>query len=83
LIGWAANSDFTFPLDVSKSADIEAASRRNAFSMGWFTDPLVFGRYPKEMTDRITDGRLPEFTPEESEMLMKSWDFLGINHYGS
>jgi hypothetical protein len=36
-----------------------------AFAFGWFWDPCVFGKYPDEMTSRITDGRLPTFTPEE------------------
>lgn len=35
------------------------------------------------MTDYIKDGRLPSFTPEDSEMVTGSYDFIGVNHYSS
>jgi len=54
-----------------------------AFAFGWYVDPIVFGRYPEEMTELVTDGRLPKFTPEESEMVKGSLDYIGLNHYTS
>lgn len=45
-------------------------------------DPVVYGDYPPEMR-RIHGNELPRFTSEESMMLSKSIDFIGINHYGS
>jgi beta-glucosidase len=71
------------PYNISNPADVAAANRNLAFAYGWFVDPIVFGRYPQEMTDLITDGRLPTFTKDESDMLIGSYDYIGLNHYSS
>lgn len=42
--------------------------------------PIVFGRYPKSMRERV-GHRLPEFTKEEAEMVKGSTDFLGLFIY--
>ncbi|XP_051131802.1 beta-glucosidase 24-like [Andrographis paniculata] len=60
--------------------DIEAASRAVDFMWGWFVEPVVTGYYPKVMRDRVGD-RLPEFTPEQREMVKGSYDFIGMNYY--
>ncbi len=52
-----------------------------AFQLAWFLDPVIYGRYPKEMTDIVTDGRLPTFTEEEAAMVKGSVDYIGINQY--
>ena len=59
----ANNIDFMVPYNTSNLDDVEAVNRQMAFQLGWFVDPIVFGRYPEEMTDYVTDGRLPTFTP--------------------
>jgi beta-glucosidase len=59
----ANNIDFMVPYNTSNLDDIEAVNRQMAFQLGWFVDPIVFGRYPEEMTDYVTDGRLRAFTP--------------------
>ena len=46
-------------------------------------DPVVFGKYPDEMTSEVIDGRLPKFTEEEASMLKGSVDFIGFNQYTS
>ncbi len=66
MIGLTTNTDFAVPYNSSKPEDIEAASRSLAFAFGWYVDPIVFGKYPDEMTKLLTDGRLPTFTAEES-----------------
>ena len=81
VIGWTCNNDFALPWNASDPADIEAANRQLAFQYGWFVDPIVFGRYPKEMTDSVTDGRLPTFTEEEVTLIKGSYDYIGLNHY--
>ncbi|KFK28774.1 hypothetical protein AALP_AA7G045600 [Arabis alpina] len=53
-----------------------------AFYMNWFLDPVVFGRYPKEMQE-IFGEDLPEFTKDERKMSKKGLDFIGINQYTS
>ncbi|KAH6795713.1 hypothetical protein C2S51_036699 [Perilla frutescens var. frutescens] len=62
--------------------DIEAANRALAFNIAWTLDPLVFGDYPPEMR-RIHGNELPSFSLEESLLVSKSIDFIGINHYGT
>jgi Beta-glucosidase/6-phospho-beta-glucosidase/beta-galactosidase len=46
-------------------------------------DPLVFGRYPIEMSSMITDNRLPSFNSSMSKLIKGSFDFLGLNYYYS
>lgn len=83
VIGLTTNTDGAIPFDVNKPEDVSASSRQLAFAFGWFYDPIVFGKYPDEMSSLITGGRLPSFTPEESEMLKGSFDYVGVNHYSS
>jgi beta-glucosidase/6-phospho-beta-glucosidase/beta-galactosidase len=54
------------------------AKREVMKNLGWFTDPLFFGKYPKEL-----DGLVPEFTLSEKILLRNSIDFFGLNHYTS
>jgi len=77
------NNDFALPWNASNPEDVAAANRQLAFQFGWFVDPIVFGKYPDEMTESIKDGRLPTFTPEEVAMVKGSYDFIGLNHYTS
>ncbi|OAY63922.1 Beta-glucosidase 6 [Ananas comosus] len=45
-----------------------------------FIDPLVFGDYPISMRTRVKN-RLPRFTSDESALIKRSLDFVGISHY--
>ena len=54
-----------------------------AFAFGWFWDPLVYGKYPDEMTSLVTDGRLPTFSPDEVNLIKDSYDYIGLNTYTS
>lgn len=45
-----------------------------------FLDPIFFGRYPQAM-ENLVGERLPEISPEMSEFLKGSLDFVGLNHY--
>lgn len=83
VIGFTTNTDFNVPYNNTKQEDIDAASRSMAFAFAWFVDPVMFGKYPDEMTSLIKDGRLPTFTPEQSAMLKGSVDYIGLNHYTS
>lgn len=47
-----------------------------------FTDPVVFGDYPKSMRENLGD-RLPKFTAEQSALLKGSYDWIGFNHYST
>ncbi|KAK6934372.1 Glycoside hydrolase family 1 [Dillenia turbinata] len=60
--------------------DKDAANRAMEFSLGWFLDPLFFGKYPHSM-QRLVGDRLPEIPSDISKILVGSLDFVGINHY--
>ncbi|CAN1130007.1 Beta-glucosidase 12 [Linum perenne] len=60
--------------------DVDAAQRALDWMYGWFMDPITFGDYPRTMVD-LLGSRLPKFTEEESRLLRKSYDFLGLNYY--
>ncbi|PWA58667.1 beta glucosidase 41 [Artemisia annua] len=62
--------------------DQEAASRAMDFNLGWFLDPLLLGNYPLSMQTQVGD-RLPQITPEVSEFIIRTLDFVGVNHYTS
>ncbi|KAA8520277.1 hypothetical protein F0562_014533 [Nyssa sinensis] len=68
---------------ISLSAISQRAARRAIdFMFGWFLHPMTYGDYPKNMR-ALVGNRLPKFTEEESMMLQKSYDFLGVNYYTS
>ncbi|KAF3433996.1 hypothetical protein FNV43_RR25099 [Rhamnella rubrinervis] len=58
----------------------EATSRALDFNLGWFLHPITYGDYPETMKS-IVGNRLPKFTKSESDSLIGSFDFLGMNYY--
>nr|KAJ0226631.1 hypothetical protein LSAT_V11C100007740 [Lactuca sativa]KAJ0227557.1 hypothetical protein LSAT_V11C100007680 [Lactuca sativa]KAJ0228408.1 hypothetical protein LSAT_V11C100007660 [Lactuca sativa] len=46
-----------------------------------FMNSIFNGKYPQSMIDNVTDGRLPEFTDKQIELLTGSFNFLGLNYY--
>ncbi|KAL6652541.1 hypothetical protein ACP70R_011466 [Stipagrostis hirtigluma subsp. patula] len=47
-----------------------------------FMDPLTRGDYPVSMR-ALVGNRLPQFTKEQSELLLGAFDFIGLNYYTS
>ena len=41
---------------------------------------MTYGEYPKTIR-AFAGNRLPKFTAEETAILQKSYDFLGVNYY--
>ena len=80
-IGIVLNQDWAEPL-TQDPLDVIAANRKNEFTMGWFADPLVFGKYPDSMINLVGD-RLPKFTVEEKKRLIGSYDYFAFNHYST
>ncbi|KAM0826350.1 hypothetical protein ACQ4PT_068930 [Festuca glaucescens] len=64
----------------NSTEDIAAAKRAQAFFTGWFLNPLYYGDYPLVMKEN-TGSKLPVFSRNQSEQLINSMDFLGINYY--
>ncbi|PIA61391.1 hypothetical protein AQUCO_00300732v1 [Aquilegia coerulea] len=60
--------------------DAKATQRAYDLFMGWFINPLVFGDYPKTLK-KHAGSKIPTFTPQQSELVKGSFDFLGLNHY--
>ncbi|KAH7440516.1 hypothetical protein KP509_04G111200 [Ceratopteris richardii] len=58
--------------------DMGAAQRATDFLMGWFLDPIFFGKYPDSMQE-LVGSRLPSFTAEQIAQLNGSLDFIGLN----
>ncbi|KAJ1421940.1 Glycosyl hydrolases family 1, N-terminal conserved site [Sesbania bispinosa] len=79
LIGIVLNSNWFLPFSNEK-LDNRAARRALDFMFGWFMDPLTKGKYPKRMVS-LVGNRLPNFTEEQSKLLIGSFDFLGLNYY--
>ncbi|GJQ82456.1 hypothetical protein Trydic_g11867, partial [Trypoxylus dichotomus] len=92
VVGITVNGVWAEPLSESDE-DQASADLYMSMNFAWFLDPIFGnGDYPANMKQAIDDlsvsqgfkrSRLPEFTPEEKEMLRDSADFLGLNHYGS
>ncbi|XP_013595838.1 PREDICTED: beta-glucosidase 47-like isoform X2 [Brassica oleracea var. oleracea] len=80
-IGIVMNTIWFEPVSDSL-ADSLAAERAQAFYLTWFLDPVVFGRYPREMKDILGED-LPEFTKDDLKSSKNGLDFIGINQYTS
>ncbi len=64
--------------------DKEAAKRADGYYNRWFLDPVLKGRYPKDMIDWYSrKACVPEFTQTDLEIINSPVDFLGINYYSS
>jgi beta-glucosidase len=72
--------DWVEPWDPDDAEDIVACQRKQEFFLGWFGDPVYFGKYPASVREQIQD-RLPEFTAEEVVLVQGSNDFFGSNSY--
>ena len=82
-VGITLNADWPEPMR-SSATDSSACARYLDFTLGWFAHPIFrTGDYPPSMRYRVGEGRLPTFTPSESELLLGSADFLGLNWYST
>lgn len=70
--------------------DISAARQANFWvdtedvthSNAWWTDTMIFGKYPEEAEEILKD-EMPKYTQEEMEIISSPIDYYGINIYGS
>ncbi|TVU51448.1 hypothetical protein EJB05_02879, partial [Eragrostis curvula] len=70
------------PYDKNHHVHSQARDRSIDYNLGWFLEPLYRGDYPFTMRALIQD-RLPQFTAEEKNKLIGSFDMLGLNYYTS
>nr|1MYR_A Chain A, MYROSINASE [Sinapis alba] len=68
------------PYNDTDRHSIAATERMKQFFLGWFMGPLTNGTYPQIMIDTV-GARLPTFSPEETNLVKGSYDFLGLNYY--
>ncbi|MED6211010.1 Beta-glucosidase 46 [Stylosanthes scabra] len=80
-IGIVLHIDWFEPFSNS-TADLLATERAQAFTINWILDPVIFGKYPREM-EMILGPILPRFSRMEREKLKRGVDFIGVNHYSS
>ncbi|TVU22453.1 hypothetical protein EJB05_32150, partial [Eragrostis curvula] len=64
----------------NSTEDINATERARAFYTDWLLDPLYYGDYPTIMKE-VAGSKLPKFSRAQSERLISSIDFLGVNYY--
>ncbi|KAJ4903220.1 Beta-glucosidase 15 [Raphanus sativus] len=81
-VGIALNVGWYLPYTES-AEDRLAVARVMAFTIDYFLEPIVTGKYPVDMVNNVKGGRLPTFTAEQSKMLKGAYDFIGINYYSS
>ncbi|XP_049382430.1 beta-glucosidase 18-like isoform X23 [Solanum stenotomum] len=79
MIGIALDIQWYEPFSNS-SEDIAATERARSFYFNWFLDPIILGRYPKEMV-QILGSNLPNFSKNDLSKLSYGLDFIGINYY--
>lgn len=79
IIGITLNCHWFVPFS-NDTLDHQAAERALDFMFGWFMQPLTTGHYPETMQS-LLGSRLPNFTKEQSKLLIGSFDFIGLNYY--
>ena len=77
---------FSPAFSVDNTADNKLAEyHANQFSTHWFYDPILLGRYPEYVVEKLKDADLlPEWTQEELDTLKAAApfnDFMGLNYY--
>ncbi|KAK4480870.1 hypothetical protein RD792_011722 [Penstemon davidsonii] len=82
-IGIVLNSNWLVPLDPNSDADVKAAKRGVDFMLGWFLDPVLYGKYPDSMIEYVPNDNLAQFSHQEAHQLKGSIDFMGLNYYTS
>lgn len=86
VIGAAPVGITSFPV-TDKTKDIEAAKKRmfsvaekNTWNNTWYTDPMIFGRYPEDGL-RLFTKELPSYPARDLDIIKQPLDFYGANIY--
>ena len=81
-IGITLNLFATYPV-TDDPADIEAARGSEAYTNGWFLDPLYRGHYPVDTVRRFEDAGVAFTFIRDGDLatIAAPTDFLGVNYY--
>lgn len=80
-IGISLNMTPVYPAGDNES-DRLAAARFDAFTNGWFADPVFRGQYPAALWQELAEAfALPHVALGDMEIISTPVDFLGINYY--
>ena len=87
-IGYAPCGGVVIPKDENNPADVEAARKAYftveksspAFSVAWFSDPVVLGKYPEDGL-KYFGQYLPEGWQEDLKLICQKLDFYAQNIY--
>lgn len=88
-ISFAPIAPAYIPENDSKEA-IEAARAKTfgmqeqgfTFGLTWWSDPVIFGKYPKEAYELFGDN-MPVYSEEDMKLISQPLDFYGMNVYYS
>ncbi len=88
-IGYAPTGNSFYPF-TSEEADIEAARYATfhttpdnwAFSIAWWSDPIMLGSYPAEAVEKFGD-MMPSIAKDDMDLISQPLDFYGQNIYQS
>ena len=78
-IGLTTNHTYGIPFSDSEE-DLKATAQSDAWTAGWFLDPVYRGDYNDFMKSRYG---MPTFTEEQSRLVSQPTDFMGLNFYDS
>lgn len=89
MVGYAPNGPCYTPTDESEKAineaklkSFSAANRDFAMSITWWSDPIIFGKYPDDVMEYLGDNK-PEIKEGDMELISQPIDFYGLNMYSS
>lgn len=88
-ISFAPIAPVFIPKDSSEAAIEEAKSKtfgmdrfRFIFSITWWSDPIILGKYPEEAYELFGED-IPRYSREDMELISQPLDFYGMNVYYS
>ncbi|HET7677229.1 MAG TPA: GH1 family beta-glucosidase [Candidatus Limnocylindrales bacterium] len=66
-----------------REEDVLAARLSEAFTNGWYLEPLLRGRYPQQLAARFAErvGEPDWVRPGDLQVIQAPLDFLGVNYY--
>ena len=82
-LGLVLNMSRVHPADPTSEEDVRAAAMADGILNRWFFEPVLRGRFPKDIWEIYEErALLPLLSKEDREVLAKpSCDFIGVNYY--